>query len=1103
MMIQAVQLKLLGLAGTAMVSSLALCAPAAAQVAAKQAAANVKIGSLPAPEAILELGSQTGVQIVAPAADISGVRTNAVAGRMTALDAARKMFEGTGLSPVRVGESVVIRGKPNAKPAVRPQASADEGGFADGPAIVVTGSRVQKGPQDVLQSVQVTDREELQRRSYSNVLQALEATPGFGLSDSSPTAIGGSGASTFNTGASFANLFNLGSQRTLTLVNGRRFVSSNVVAGGNASVTAAGSQVDLNTIPVGLIERVETVAIGGAPVYGSDAIAGTVNIILKDDFEGLEVAARYGVSGRGDAASKMVRFLAGANFGDDRGNIVVAFEHNKQAGLLDADRFTPYRLVNNPADTGPNDGIPGRIVAENFRFTGLTSGGLPFRGPSGPGTISGAFPNGDYIVDAAGRPLQFGAGSKLVSFDPGVVMQRSGGMPVVSSGGDGLHTSAIASLYTPTTRHIMNVLAHYELTPGVTAFFEGNYARSRGVEQAELLSLFTPSLTGRSLTVSVDNAFLSDETRDILAANGITDSFQLARNNSDLLPPAQTTIELYRIVGGLRGSFEAFDRTLKWDVTFNHGHSRGTTEVTYVNDARFQEAANAITDINDNIVCASGNSACVPLNIFGVGNFSPEARAYVTDAGIGINTTTQQVVTANLSGELPFEIVAPIAFNIGAEYRKEKGAFEPDAVLEGGSSALGVALLRGYLPTRGEFDTKEVYGELSLPLIVPGNDVPLIKSLQFEGALRYVDHSYSGGATTWSAGARLSPRLPGGADGLTLRGVYTRSIRSPAIAELFLGRAPAQMTVEDPCDVLSFRSGTNPAVREANCRAALAAVGAGAPENFQQTRGFTQKGFSEGNRNLKNERAESWSVGFQYEPEGLRGLKLHADWSNITLRDGISAVNIQTLVNLCYDSPAFPATAACSAFDRLSVPDAPRATGDIADGFVSGYINAATIHFAGAIMGADYRFGLANDDTVRIGATLFYTDRFDFVSVPGQPAIDYVGTTGLLNSVAKYRTRFELGYERRGFDASVQALWTSPVKFDRNATIEMNDVNRVPGYWLVNGSVSQEIDEKVRFQLTVNNMFDAKVPYEARVGGTYRSYDVLGRYFTFGVTGKF
>jgi len=108
-----------------------------------------------------------------------------------------------------------------------------------------------------------------------------------------------------------------------------------------------------------------------------------------------------------------------------------------------------------------------------------------------------------------------------------------------------------------------------------------------------------------------------------------------------------------------------------------------------------------------------------------------------------------------------------------------------------------------------------------------------------------------------------------------------------------------------------------------------------------------------------------------------------------------------------------------------------------------------------------------------------------------------------LNSVAKYRTRLELGYERRGFDASVQALWTSPVKFDRNATIEMNDVNRVPGYWLVNGAVSQEINEKVRFQLTVNNLFDAKVPYEARVGGTYRSYDVLGRYFTFGVTGTF
>ena len=151
------------------------------------------------------------------------------------------------------------------------------------------------------------------------------------------------------------NFFGLGSQRTLTLVNGRRFVSSNSASGNSA--ISAGSQVDLNVIPAGLVDRVETVAIGGAPVYGTDAIAGTVNIILKDNFQGIQGSAQLGTTEQGDQESQNYRLLAGTNFASDRGNVVFSLEHNREHGLILKDRQNYINQLPNPNDTGPNDGI--------------------------------------------------------------------------------------------------------------------------------------------------------------------------------------------------------------------------------------------------------------------------------------------------------------------------------------------------------------------------------------------------------------------------------------------------------------------------------------------------------------------------------------------------------------------------------------------------------------------------------------------------------------------------------------------------------------------------------------------------------------------------
>ena len=178
----------------------------------------------------------------------------------------------------------------------------------------------------------MTGSQQLERRGYTNVAEALKNLPGFG---NSGTDVVGTSQGTHSVGQSYADLFNLGSQRTLVLVNGRRYVTSNTPA----LDQAAGAQVDLNTIPVGLIDRVEVVSIGGAPVYGSDAIAGTVNIILKKNYEGFEASAQYGTTDAGGGESKTFRALMGGNFAEDRGNIAVGIEFNEGEGLKYSDRY--------------------------------------------------------------------------------------------------------------------------------------------------------------------------------------------------------------------------------------------------------------------------------------------------------------------------------------------------------------------------------------------------------------------------------------------------------------------------------------------------------------------------------------------------------------------------------------------------------------------------------------------------------------------------------------------------------------------------------------------------------------------------------------------
>ncbi|MDH5822281.1 TonB-dependent receptor [Luteimonas sp. RD2P54] len=1064
--------------------------------------------------AIRAAAEQSGLQIMAPEGDLRGVRTRAVHGSFEAIEALRLMFEGTGLEVVASGADTVTVRRPRA-PAPRPDPGVPgpqpDGQTVELDRIEVTGTRIDRAGFDTLQAALVTTGDEIERRGYTNIGQALEDTPGFGPSASSPV---GAEPATLGVAQTFVNFFGLGSQRTLTLVNGRRFVSSNTVAGAGGAA-APGSQVDLNVIPAGLVDRVETVAIGGAPVYGSDAIAGTVNVILKEDFEGAEASVQYGITDRGDAESYSVRGLFGGNFADGRGNAVIGTEYHRQHGLRLSDRM-PFRFdeLPNPDDTGPADGIPSVVVVDDLRYALFTEGGLPYDnqleplvGFDLPGLVLPPFyPRGNYVFDADGTPLHFGVDGELVPYRPGTVLQAESGAPILSDGGDGMNPADHFGLLTPSERTIFNALGHFDITPAVRAFAETTYVRTEGVEQSELYQYAVPLLGGPTLRFSADNPFLSERSRAILADNGL-EAFNLSRNLNDVVDrhPGETALDLYRFVGGLKGDFAVFGDTWSWDLSYNYGRSESVSSVTYIDPARLLRAIDAVDDGTGGIVCASGGD-CVPINLFGTGNASAEAVDWVTDRGRATSLNTQRVLTGNLTGAFPLGLAEPLQFNLGAERRTESGAFEPDATLEAGNVLIGTGA-GSFEGIEGSYRTTEFYGELVVPLIAESQALRFAKALSLEAAARHVDNSLTGSDVTWSVGARFAPRLPGWGDGLVLRGVYTHAIRSPAITELFLGSAPVSGSIDDVCNAQNYNRGANPAVREANCRAALAAVGVEDPADFESTTGAVSAfGTRSGNVDLMNETADSWSLGFVYQPTALPGFRLAMDWSDISLEDGIQNLGIDALLAACYDSANWPEEPACASFERLTAeqaaaqPGAARNAGDIANGYRTGFVNTSTLDFSGLIGAAEYRFDLGAG-SMRVGSKLSYTHKYEIVLQPGVPVRDAVGSVG----TPEYRANLSTGYTLGDLELDLQALWTSSVVRDLDATGEdlPREANHVGDYWRFNATVAYWLGSHVKAQLAIQNLFDREVPYAAQVGRNFGAYDPIGRTYLLRLSANF
>ncbi len=955
--------------------------------------------------------------------------------------------------------------------------------------ILVTGSRIARSTDERLQPTMIIDSQRIEERQFINVADALKDLPAFSsLGDSLQ-----GGQTQFSLGQSFANLFALGSNRTLTLIDGHRVVSADSITTQTAS-GSGGEEVDLNSIPTELIDRIEVVSVGGAPIYGSEAIAGTVNIIMKHDFEGLVMDAQRGVSGQGDARQSRVRFLGGLNFDDGRGNIEANVELAKTPELM-ADQRQLYRYGNFFVNSEGSSPYLYQLYP-NVRLGGLSTSGVP--------TLSDTYLNfdpGSAVRNAAGQILAFNSQGQLARWTPGTPI----GNDIFNTGGDGYDLNAASSLLTGEERINAGLLSRFDVNEQIRVTAEASFSEThnRGVTyyggNSDSALCNGAGLPCGNLILSASNPFLSAADQATLARNlaaysaipgnpAQTGQFYLARadldTESDTASVDQNTKSIRLGVGG---SLPELGHDIKYEIYGSYGWLRNATAMPAINYQNFYNALDAVTSHGGAIICAPGyhnspvatqSSQCAPFDPFGVGHQSAAALAYVTDLASATAINTQRDLEASVNGSLWPVPAGEIKFALGYENRRESMSFDPDQFYQ-----QGVGQFPAIPPVAGAFHTNEVFGEVLIPVISPSQDMPFVHRIELEGAARQVDHSISGKMTTWTSGLRYEP-----ASFLQLRGSYVKAIRAPSLTEAYTPPSFASEEVDDPCDQTLINLGPNPKARAANC----AAAGIKQPftSTFENLNG--RQIIYSGNPNLQNELAASRALGFQIKPRD--NLSLAVDYISINLTQAIQELDSDQVLDACYDGSR--GNLYCSHVTRG------------ADGQLQqirpGFFNEAHLITNGVT--ADFR----------------YEADVPFASVPGSLGTltlntnyylqnrgalyigdsDYMTIGGTIAN-SRHQATIDLAWRRGGLHADWSVLFVSHAAVDNALPPDYASTERVGGWWLNNASVAYEFGRHFRAQLNVDNVFDKEPPYPLPVvppnftGGGIRRYfsGVMGRYF--------
>lgn len=964
--------------------------------------------------------------------------------------------------------------------------------------IVITGSRIRRAGFETLQPAIVLDSEKLDLRGSIDLASALNEQAGFIVPLISP--VGNQNGD--NVGQNYVDYLGLGQQRTLTLVNGQRFPA------GVSPTSVGGLSVDLNVIPENLVDRIETIAIGGAPIYGSDAIAGTVNIILKEDFEGFEVFGTAGTSPEfGDANRTRFGATWGTALGEGRGNLTLSAQYSYADGLKQTDRPATSTTIGFESPADPNSPFDQEVFND---LTVAVDNVRPFPLFFGDVFFFNIFGNGIPLdINDPNSPVtQFDEDGNLLPFMPG----GGTGSVIFQDGGDGLKLASLTSLYNDIERYNANVFFNYNVTDRMKVKAEAWFARTEATEIINQSFYNSPAFGGLPdddfghvssgpIPVLINNPFLPAATRNtILAALDVVQDFDMDGSadptidtDGDGVPdavgfwrggpnvgvvganPNSTQRDTIRGVLGLEGDVALGGRDYYWDVYFTYGRMQAEdTSLDIVQD-RFDQAIQVVPDANGDPVCMDPSNGCVPLNV--VGRPTQEAVNYVSAVVTDEVTITQRVFSANIGGDVLDLPAGPLALAGGLAYREEGAVFDPNDLAENGFTRNTLVAIDG------KFDSTEFYVETVVPILGGDMDTPLVEMLQFEGAVRFVDNSVAGNDTTWTAGLRYQP-----IQDIEFRGNYTESIRAPSITELFTPESTLFDFANDPCDERFIGQGNVPATRAANCAAD------GIVQPFQSfIVNASQEITLSGNPNLDSEVAESFTYGVILRPRFIDNFVMSVDWFDIEIANAIENLEAVDILNACYDSSAFPAEPSCNLFTR-------NAAGQI-NSMKTGFVNVGLVEFQALQSTMSYATGLGRFGDLDLSLNYLYTD--EQLETPGS------GNTVRLDGQigrSKNRVTTSATWSIGDWTWFNQFRWLDDAVFNNADDVNTRNIPGVDSWLVWDTSVLYRLSDSIELQLNIDNLLDNDVPYPAVASdnGLYPYFGgILGRYATFTARARF
>ena len=946
------------------------------------------------------------------------------------------------VSPVATALALCFSGAANAQQAADP-APSEATQEADGEPIVVTGSRIARPDLAASVPVAVVNSEEIARTGAANIQDVLADLPAVGQNISRTST----NFSTTGNGQATVNLRNLGSSRTLVLVNGRRFVAG----------IPGTSIVDLNTIPTDLIRQVEVVTGGASAVYGSEAVAGVVNFILDDEFEGLRLHGQANLTDKGDAPRQLISAVAGTGFADGRGHVVVSGSYDFDHGLRSRNRS--FSATDNPNRS-------------SFAAQGLFS-------PSG----------------------SFAAGAGTFTYDAFNNLKNYQGANI-----DGYNRNADRYLALPVERYLGSALAKFEIAPAATVYGEFEYAKSKSRSSLEPQAVATTDLVFEDGTpfagIPITNPLIPAAIRNAMVAAGVT-ALPFRRRSNDIFDRSnRNDRETWRAVGGVRGDLSP---SLRYDVYYTHGETRDVTQSGTVYGPNYANALNVVAGpagpvcaINADADASNNDPNCVPLNIFGFNTVSPAAAAYVTRNGEQTRyeaRVKQDVVSATLSGEAFRLPGGPVAFALGGEYRHETSSEDFDE-----ATNIGLTLGNQLSDTRGSYNVKEAFVEIGAPIFA---DRPFFHRLSVEGAARYADYSTVGGVWSWKVGGEWAP-IPD----LRFRGVYSQATRAPNISELYSAQNETFPAVVDPCDQREGNGDGAPislTTLPAACTAIPAIAAAAAAGGFVYSTAQIQtiNGFTGGNPDLKQEKAKTLTLGGVLEPRFLRGFSLTVDYYRIKVEDAIGIIGQQTSLDECITGNGE------AIFCNNIVRDA---TGHLTSVNAIN-LNTGSFEVSGIDTQARYIARLSNSAKLDLTVRWTHLLKQEQTSYPGGPTQEEVGQldcyacgrlgTGFRDKVNASAT---LGVD--GVSLNWRVNYLSSVVDDLTATTP----TRTGAFWYHDAQLRIEPESsRYAFYFGVDNLFDKKPPVFSDTSlvtfpGTQTSantYDLYGRMLYAGVDLRF